>query len=94
MIPNNASSLRITAAAGTELAGAYTFTWTSTVANTLFSDAAGTVPYVPMSNATTVYVKTPSTVTVTVLATLSANGCQRSASVIISTPTTTWNGTA
>ncbi|WP_412464518.1 T9SS sorting signal type C domain-containing protein [Flavobacterium mekongense] len=71
-----------------------TFTWTSTVANTLFSDAAGTVPYVPMTNATTVYVKTPSTVTVTVLATLSVNGCQRSASVIISTPSTTWNGTA
>lgn len=70
-----------------------TFTWTSTVANTLFSDAAGTVPYVPMTNASTVYVKTPSTVTVTVLATLSVNGCQRSASVIISTPTTTWNGT-
>ena len=71
-----------------------TFTWTSTVANTLFSDAAGTVPYVPMTNASTVYVKTPSTVTVTVLATLSVNGCQRSASVIITTPTTTWNGTA
>lgn len=70
-----------------------TFTWTSTVANTLFSDAAGTVPYVPLTNATTVYVKTPSTVTVTVLGTLSVNGCQRSASVIISTPTTTWNGT-
>lgn len=70
-----------------------TFTWTATVANTLFSDAAGTVPYVPMTNATTVYVKTPSTVTVTVLATLSSNSCQRSASVIISTPTTTWNGT-
>lgn len=71
-----------------------TFTWTSTVANTLFSDAAGTVPYVALTNASTVYVKTSSAVTVTVLATLTSNGCQRSASVIISTPTTTWNGTA
>lgn len=71
-----------------------TFTWTSSVANTLFSDAAGTIPYVPLTNATTVYVKTSSTVTITVLATLSSNSCQRSASVVISTPTTTWNGTA
>ena len=71
-----------------------TFTWTASVPNTLFSDAAATIPYVPMTSATTVYVKSPSTVTVTVLGTLTANSCQRSATVVVSTPTTTWNGSA
>lgn len=93
-LPANFATCANTATPITVTGTGDTFTWTSTVANTLFSDADGTVPYVPLTSATTVYVKTSGTVTVTVLATSTANGCQRSASVVITTPTATWNGTA
>jgi hypothetical protein len=70
---------------------ASTFTWTSTVANTLFTDATGTTPYVAGTNATSVYLKTPTTATLTVTATNVPSGCSEVASVTFTVSTKTYN---
>jgi len=72
---------------------ASTYSWTSSVANTLFSDAIGTIPYVAGTNATSVYVKTPSTVTITLNGTFAPTGCIGTASVTFTVVPKTFNGT-
>jgi hypothetical protein len=69
---------------------ATTFTWTSTVANTLFTDVNGSIAYVAGSNAATIYVKTPSTATIT--ATGSNGTCSDTASVTFTVLTKTFSG--
>jgi len=71
---------------------ANTYTWTSTVANTLYSDAAATTLYVAGTNASTVYIKTATTATVTVTGVVTATGCSNTASVTLNVSTKTWNG--
>jgi hypothetical protein len=66
-----------------------TFTWTSTVANSLFTDVNGSIAYVPGSNAATIYVKTPSTATIT--ATGSNGVCSDTASVTFTVLTKTFS---
>jgi hypothetical protein len=70
------NSIQTVTATGT----ATTYTWTSTVANTLYTDASGTTPYVTGANTSSIYVKTPSTATITVTGT-DALGCFDTASV-------------
>jgi hypothetical protein len=70
---------------------ASTFTWTSTVANTLFTDATGTTPYVAGTNAASLYLKTPTTATLTVTATNVPSGCSEVASVTFTVSTKTYN---
>lgn len=73
-----------------------TYTWTSSVAGTLFSNAAGTVAYVPLTNATTVYVRNTAVNTITVTGTITATSCTFTNSVTY-TPTSatkTWDGVA
>jgi hypothetical protein len=72
---------------------ASTYSWTSSVANTLFSDAIGTIPYVAGTNATSVYVKTPSTVTITLNGTFTPTGCIGTASVTFTVVPKIYNGT-
>ena len=72
---------------------ASTYSWTSSVANTLFSDAIGTIPYVAGTNATSVYVKTPSTVTITLNGTFAPTGCIGTASVTFTVVPKIYNGT-
>lgn len=72
---------------------ASTYSWTSSVANTLFSDAIGSIPYVAGTNATSVYVKTPSTVTITLNGTFTPTGCIGTASVTFTVVPKTFNGT-
>jgi hypothetical protein len=71
---------------------ASTFTWTSDVANTLFTDATATTPYVAGSNATSIFVRTPTTATITVTATNTPSGCTESATVTFTVSTRNWNG--
>jgi hypothetical protein len=70
---------------------AATYAWTSSVANTLFSDATGTTPYIPGTNTTIIYVKTPSTATITATGT-SALGCPETSTVVFSVITKTLSG--
>ncbi len=67
------------------------FTW-ATSAGTLYSDAAATIPYVALTNATTVYFRTSANATITV--TGINGGCSKTATQNITMNSTTWNGTA
>ena len=71
---------------------ASTFTWTSTVANTLFTNATASTPYVPGSNTTTIFVRTPTTAIITVTATNTPSGCSETATVTFTVSTRNWNG--
>lgn len=82
-----ANSVILVSSAGT----ASTYTWTSTVANTLFTDATGTTPYIAGSNAATIYVKTPTTATITLTGTNTPSGCFETATVIFTVSTKTYN---
>lgn len=91
--PNAAVLLQIpTPAAGT------TYTWSSNVSGTLFTNQACTIPYVAGTSATSVYLNTPATATVSATGTNTASGCS---TVVTTTQTvlpaktfngTTWNG--
>ena len=70
---------------------ATTYTWTSTVANTLYSDSTGTTLYVAGTNTTVVYVKTPSTATITATGTNAAT-CTDTSSVVFTVATKTFSG--
>ena len=90
---NPSPTVSITTAAGnicantvvavTSTGTASTFTWTSIPANTLFTDATGATPYVAGSSVANVFVKTPSTATITVTATNNPSGCTKPASVVL-----------
>jgi hypothetical protein len=67
------------------------FTW-ATSAGTLYSDAAATIPYVALTNTTTVYFRTSANATITV--TGINGGCSKTATQNITMNSTTWNGTA
>jgi hypothetical protein len=71
---------------------ASTVTWSSNVSSTLFTNPIGTTPYIPLTNTTGVFVKTPSTATITVTATNNPSGCQKTASVVFTVNTRNWNG--
>jgi hypothetical protein len=71
---------------------ASTFTWSSNVANTLFTNATASTPYVPGSNTTTIFVRTPTTATITVTATNTPSGCSENANVVFTVSTRNWNG--
>lgn len=60
---------------------ATTYTWSSSLPGTLFSDASGTIAYVPLTNTAIVYVKTPTTATITATGT-SGLGCPETSTVI------------
>ncbi len=70
------------------------YVWSSSVAGTLFTDAAGTVPYVSGSNLATVYVKTTATVTITLVGSDSASSCSKTITGVYTVSTKTWNGSA
>ncbi len=70
---------------------ANTYTWTATVANTIYSNTSGTL-YVPGANATTVYIKASTTDTITVTGTNTASGCTDTASVTFTIVTKVWSG--
>jgi hypothetical protein len=82
-----ANSVVLVTSSGT----AATYTWTSTVANTLFTDANAGSPYVPGTNATSIYVKTPVTTTITLTGTNASSGCFATASVTFTVSTKTYN---
>jgi hypothetical protein len=67
------------------------FTWTTT-AGALFTDAACTVPYVPLTNFATVYYKGPANANVTVLGTVGGAGCSAPATAVITINKAIWNG--
>ena len=69
---------------------ATSYTWTSTVANTLYSDATGTTPYVGGTNTAIIYVKTPSTATITATGTNAAT-CTDTSSVVFTVTTKTYS---
>lgn len=65
------------------------FTWATTTGN-LYSDAAGTIPYVALTNATNVYFRTNGNATITVTG---INGaCSKTATQSIIIKSTSWNG--
>lgn len=70
---------------------ATTYTWTSSVANTLFTDATGLTAYVAGSNTTAIYVKTPTTATITATGTILPGGCFTTAAVTFTVVTKTFN---
>lgn len=88
--PNTGVLLQIpTTAVGT------TYTWSSSISGTLFTNPLGTIPYVAGTSAASVYLSTPATATVTVTGTNTASGC----STVVTTtqtvlPSKTYNGTA
>lgn len=70
--------------------GASSYSWTSSVAGTLFSDSLATIPY-SGSNIATVYVKSSTNTTVT--ANGITNGCSNSNSTILTVKSSaTWDG--
>jgi hypothetical protein len=71
---------------------ATTYTWTSTVANTLYSNATATTLYVAGTNASTVYVKTSATATITATGIITATGCSNTANITFTISTKTWTG--
>jgi hypothetical protein len=71
---------------------ATTYTWSSSVSNTLFSNALGTIPYVAGTNSPIVYVKSGTTVTVTVTGTNTTTTCTNTAPILFTIPNRTWNG--
>ena len=75
----------------TSSGSASTFTWISSVANTLFTDATGTTPYVAGTNAASIFVKTPTTATITLTGTNLPGGCTETATVIFTVSTKTYN---
>jgi hypothetical protein len=79
---NKVKALTVTGAATT-------FSWSS-AANTLFTDALGTIPYAG-ENLTTVYVKTNADVTVTVVGTDSSTTCDTTISSTQKISTKTWS---
>lgn len=70
---------------------ATTYTWTSTVANTLYSDNTASTLYVPGTNTSVVYVKSSSTVTITATGTNAAT-CTDTSSVTFTVTTKTYSG--
>ena len=69
---------------------ATSYIWTSTLANTLYSDSIASILYVPGTNTSIVYVKSPSTVTITATGT-NATGCTNTSSVLFTVDTKTYN---
>ena len=69
---------------------ASTYTWTSSVANTLFSDATGTTPYIGGTNTPIIYVKAPNTATITATGT-SVLGCLDISTVVFTVATKTYS---
>ena len=70
---------------------AATYTWTSSVANTLYSDSIASILYVAGTNTTVVYVKTSSTATITATGTNAAT-CTDTSSVVFTVATKTFSG--
>ena len=69
--------------------GASGYTWT-TSSGTLYSDSAGTIPYVALANVNPVYLRTNANTTVTVSGI--NGGCNKTATQAITIKSTTWNG--
>lgn len=71
-----------------------TYTWTSDVSNTLYSNSTGTTAYVPGTNTTVVYVKTGATVNITVTGTNTTTTCTATSTLVlnVSAGGKTWNG--
>jgi hypothetical protein len=91
-IPTAAASICANSVVAVTSAGTATnYTWTSSVANTLFTDATGSTAYVPGSNASTIYVKTPATAVITLTGTVLPSGCSDTANVTFTVSTKTFN---
>jgi hypothetical protein len=72
-------------------AGVPGYKWSATAGN-FYTDAAATIPYVPLSNAQTIYFRTNYNATITL--TSSNGGCDKSVTYNIQVRSTTWNGSA
>ena len=70
---------------------ASTYTWTSSVANTLYSNSTGSTLYVPGTNIAIIYVKTSSTATITATGS-NALGCSSTSTVTFTVSTKTFSG--
>ena len=70
------------------------FVWSSSIANTLFTDAAGTVAYDGVTPTMTIYVKSTATLTLTLVGTDSVSGCSKTVTGVYTVNTKTWNGSA
>ncbi|NMH26522.1 T9SS sorting signal type C domain-containing protein [Flavobacterium silvaticum] len=84
LCPNTPIQFTVTGTATTRV-------WSSSVANTLFLDALCTVPY-SGTNVASVYVKSPSAVTITVNGSYALNSCTVTSTATFTTSTKTWNG--
>lgn len=67
------------------------YTWSATAGN-FYTDAAATIPYVPLSSVQTIYFRTNYNATVTM--TGINGGCNKTATSAIQVLSTKWNGTA
>jgi hypothetical protein len=67
------------------------YVWSSSVPNTIYTSPSATTLY-SGTNLPSVYVKTPSTVTITVVGTLTSTGCTATNSSTFTVSTKTWNG--
>lgn len=87
--PNTGVLLQIpTPATGT------TYTWSSSISGTLFTNQLCTIPYVAGASAASVYLNTPATATVTVTGTNTASGCSTVVNTVQTVlPAKTYNGT-
>jgi hypothetical protein len=89
--PANASVCPNTIKALTVSGTASTYTWSPSVPNTLYSDANATILYVPGTSANTVYLKTGSTVVVTITGAVPAS-CSTIATTTQTVQSKIWNG--
>ena len=67
------------------------YLWSSSVPNTIYTSPSATTLYTG-TNLPSVYIKTPSTVTITVVGTLTSTGCTATNSSTFTVSTKTWNG--
>ena len=91
-IPTAAASICANSVVAVTSAGTATnYTWTSSVANTLFTNATATIAYVAGTSATNIFVKSPTTVIITVTGTVLPSGCSNTANVTFTVATKTYS---
>ena len=91
-ITNSASNVCANSVIAVNVTGtASTYTWTSSAANTLYSNSTGSTFYVPGTNTTIIYVKTSSTANITATGS-NASGCNSTSTVTFSVSTKTFSG--
>ena len=74
-----------------------TYTWTSSLPNTLFMNLSATIAYIPGTSATSIFVKSVTTINITVTATMASTGCLASSNgtfMVLPGITNTWDGSS